>query len=273
MTSGPPPHVLDLFAVPAPARPIPGGQGSSVLAGDLVLSPGRDAAVMAWLCPVVARLAVSLRERPDRTPRDLRLAIPVPARNGEWVVDGWGASTFEPGTRTCDDLDVLVAAGRLLHARLAVAVTERPGVLDTRQDRWARAERSAFGGEPVDDQVRTETRDVLRLVEHLLSLRDETIDLGPSQLVHADLAGNVLLDSRGAPFVIDIAPYWRPPRWAEAVCVLDSVLWYGASPAAVDGWTSAVERQLMVRAAIFRLLSDRPADAAAYATVLAPILG
>ena len=56
---------------------------------------------------------------------------------------------------------------------------------------------------------------------------DDT-DLGREHLVHADLAGNVLLDAAGAPFVIDLSPAWRSPLWAEAVCVLDAVLWLGA---------------------------------------------
>lgn len=274
--SGPPAYVLDLFAVPGPGQPIPGGQGRSVLAGDLVLSPGRDPSVMSWLSPVLAQLAVTMRERPDHSARDLRLAIPVPARNGDWVVDGWSASTFEAGARICDDLDVLVAAGRILHARFASIITDRPAALGGRRDRWSTAERAAFE-ESLADNRPTPRAAVRRLVERLRTLRDPTIDLGPSQLVHADLAGNLLIDSRGAPLVIDVAPAWRPARWAEAVCILDAVLWAGAPPTAITRWTGPIERQLMLRAAIFRLLSDRPTDdfahAAAYERVLAPVLG
>ncbi len=93
-------------------------------AGDLVLSPGRDPQVSAWLNPVLARLAVRLDERPGRRPRDIRIAMPVPARNGEWVVDGWGASRYEPGTTACHDVDVLLATGRVLHAELDSAGAE-----------------------------------------------------------------------------------------------------------------------------------------------------
>ena len=92
---------------------------------------------------------------------------------------------------------------------------------------------------------------------------DDT-DLGREQLVHADLAGNVLLDSAGAPFVIDLSPAWRSPLWAEAVCVLDAVLWLGAPVAALDDWRAGVARQAMLRAALFRVLSDEPCDVARY---------
>ncbi len=90
--------------------------------------------------------------------------------------------------------------------------------------------------------------------------------------MHGDLAGNVLLDPAGAPVVIDVAPYWRPAAWAEAVAVLDAVLWWGADPDALRPWSAGTHRQLLVRAALFRVLSDDPCDVAAYERVLAPVL-
>jgi uncharacterized protein (TIGR02569 family) len=253
----PPDRVLDLFAVPGDVQPLPGGQGTSVRAGDLVLSPGRDAVVCRWLNPVLARLAVALDERPGRSPRDLRIAMPVPARDGEWVVEGWGASRWEPGTTSCTDLDVLVASGRLLHAELASVVPTRPEGLPARSDRWAAAEEAAFDGSPGGSD----------LVRRLAGLRDDT-PLGPDQLVHADLAGNVLLDAAGAPVVIDVAPAWRPVLWAEALCVLDAVLWTGAPADRLEAWTHGSERQAMIRAALFRLLSDADPDLDLYGAAL-----
>jgi len=106
---------------------------------------------------------------------------------------------------------------------------------------------------------RPEGRLLLRLAAEL-----QPVPLGPDQLVHADLAGNVLLDAAGAPVVIDIAPSWRPARWAEAICVLDAVLWLGAEPASMAAWAAGTERAAMVRAILFRILSDQPCDVAAY---------
>ncbi len=251
--TAPPTDVLDLFAVPEDPRPLQGGQGHSVVAGDLVLSPGRDAATCAWLNPVLARLAVEL----DTTkPRALRIAMPIPSRDGRWVVDGWGASRYEPDTHPCRDLGVLVATGRLLHARLASAQPSPPDGIRDRTDRWARAERAAFvatGGRGIPLTYAGP------LVADLVTRLDDT-DLGPDQLVHADLAGNVLLDARGTPVVIDVAPYWRPALWAEAVCVLDAVLWHGADAGVMAQWTDGTRRQAMLRAALFRLLSDDPKE-------------
>lgn len=251
--------MLDLFAVPDVVEALPGGRGGSVRAGDLVLSPGRDAEVAAWLDPVLARLAVRLDERPDRRPRDLRIAMPVPARDGSWVVQGWGASRWEPGTTTCHHLDVTIAAGRLLHAQLAVTVDTRPAGLDARTDRWAVAERLAFGeaGELPDRHV----------VRRAAALLDDT-PLGPEQLVHTDLAGNVLLDALGAPVVIDVSPAWRPVLWAEALCVLDAVVRLDADPSVLTAPRTGAERQALVRAVLFRALSDEQGRDERYAEVL-----
>jgi hypothetical protein len=249
-------RVLDLFAVPA----VTGSLGSSVVAGDLVLSPGRSAAVQDWLSPVLARLAVTVDTRPGRSPRDLRIAMPVPARDGSWVVDGWAASRYEPGTTTCGDLDVTLAAGRVLHAELASWVPSPPDGLAARTGPRAEAEAVAFG-------------EAARLVDGLaaeVSLHLAAYDDHPAQLVHADLWGHVLLDGYGAPVVLDVAPAWRPVRWAEAVCVLDAVV-AGAAPLSVLGaWRAEPDRQALLRALLYRALSTTSL-APGYALVLAEL--
>ncbi|GAB6898421.1 aminoglycoside phosphotransferase/kinase family protein [Kineosporia succinea] len=262
----PSPHVLDLFAVPEDTQPLPGGQGHSVRAGDLVLSPGRDPRIQDWLSPLLARFAVRLDVDPTRRRQDLRVAVPVPARDGSWVVDGWAASRYEPGTVTCQNLDLAIAAGHVLHARLASLLRERPAGLEGHTDRWSVAERVAFGEEAVPPLRPA----VHELVTRALASLDAS-SLGPDQLVHRDLAGNVLLDADGAPVVIDVSPAWRPVLWADAVCVLDSVMWQGAAPEALDEWTSGPHRDAMLRAAVFRLVADDPEDLDAYLDVVGPI--
>jgi uncharacterized protein (TIGR02569 family) len=260
----PPDRVLDLFVAEGVLERLDGGQGTSWRAGDLVLSPGHNATLTTWLAPVQARLAVRLDET---VPRSLRLALPVPARDGSVVVDGWAATRFEPGTTPCRDLDVLRATAHLLHARLASAVPARPDLLDTRTDRWARAARQAYDVDAARAAAADRPEEGLaELVRRLTEELDDT-DLGREQLVHGDLAGNVLLDAAGVPFVIDLSPAWRSPLWAEAVCVLDAVLWLGAPAEALDAWRHGAPRQAMLRAALFRVLSDEPCDVARYAAL------
>ncbi len=262
-------RVHDLFAVPDGVRPLPGGQGESVLAGDLVLSPGRDRQIADALSPRLARLAVQLDTRERRS---VRIAMPIPARDGSWVVDGWAASRYEPGSRACTDPDVIRATGSLLHAELAVAVSEWPLATQPPRHRWDRAERIAFGAEPTDLHGFNEAQ--TRFARELLVRRSDR-SLGTGQLVHGDLAGNVLLDGSDVPVVIDFAPYWRPVLWADAVCVLDLVMWSEADPGLMLDWTTGVRREAMLRAAIFRLLADVDPDAAhvaTYRSALRPLL-
>lgn len=261
--SQPPDHVLDLFVAEGVLEPLPGGRGTTWRAGDLALSPGHDGSE-AWLAPIQARLAVRLDELSSRS---LRLALPVPARDGTLVVDGWAATRYEPGATACRDLPTLRAAAHLLHAHLASAVPERPAGLDARTDRWALAERRAYdAGAAVAAAAERPEPGLAGLVAGISAALDDT-DLGREQLVHADLAGNVLLDAAGTPFVIDLSPAWRSPLWAEAVCVLDAVLWLGAARTALDDWRTGVERQALLRAALFRVLSDEPCDVARYAAL------
>lgn len=259
-------EVLDLFATPDQLHPI--GIGDSVRAGDLVLSPGRDPLVAEWLSPVLARLAVRMDVRPGRRARDLRLAVPVPARDGSWVVEGWGASRWEPGTVTCTDLEVMVAAGRVLHAELASAVPVKPDCLDEREDRWARADRWAFG----DSREVDADPSVRALLDELSGFLPD-VPSGPSQLVHGDLAGNVLMDAAGAAVVIDVSPYWRPVLWAEALLTLDCVLRDDAEAEVLAGWRSESARAAMVRAGIFRLLSDPHPEVGRYRSALLRVAG
>jgi uncharacterized protein (TIGR02569 family) len=261
--SQPPDHVLDLFAAEGVLELLPGGRGTSWRAGDLVLSPGHDESE-AWLAPVQARLAVRLDER---SPRSLRLALPVPARDGSLVADGWAATRFEPGTTPCRDLPTLRATAHLLHAHLASAVPERPVALDARSDRWAVADRQAYDADTAVAAAADRPEPGLADLVHALVAGLDDTDLGREHLVHADLAGNVLLDATGIPFVIDLSPAWRSPLWAEAVCVLDAVLWLDAPRTALDDWRTAAGRQAMLRAALFRVLSDEPCDVARYAAL------
>ena len=259
----PPDHVLDLFVAEGVLEPLPGGRGTTWRAGDLALSPGHDAAE-AWLAPIQARLAVRLDEL---SPRSLRLALPVPARDGTLVVDGWTATRFEPGTTPCRDLATLRATAHLLHAHLARVVPERPAALDARTDQWGVAERQAYDADAALAAAADRPEPgLVALVSDLVGGLEGS-DPGRRQVVHADLAGNVLLDADGVPFVIDLSPAWRSPLWAEAVCVLDAVLWHGAPTEALDDWRTGPERQAMLRAALFRVLSDEPCDAGRYAAL------
>ena len=266
--SQPPDHVLDLFAAEGVLEPLPGGRGTSWRAGDLVVSPGHDESE-AWLAPIQARLAVRLDLEPTRS---LRLALPVPARDGNLTVDGWAATRFEPGTTPCHDLAILRATAHLLHAHLASAVPERPPALAARTDQWAEAERAAYDPE---------------LATVVAAHRPE-----PGL---ADLVGSARRRSRRHRPGPRAARPCRPrgqrpagrgrrpvrhrllPRVALAAVGRGGVrarlrALVGRPADALDEWRTGAQRQAMLRAALFRVLSDQPCDVRTYDAALATLL-
>lgn len=234
--SGPTDGVLDAFGLQGQARPLPGGQGASWLVGDVVLKPGCDAQMQEWLGTDVARVSQDGFSLPDV----------LQARDGRWVVEGWGAITALTGVSSesgdVDWVDV-VHAGRALHP--ALADLARPPWLSARTDLWARADAATWREANVDVIPRLQS-----LVMQLWPLLEP---LGEDQLVHGDLTGNVLVEVGRPPAIIDISPYWRPAAYAEGIVVADAMCWHQAPRTlAAD---AGVSKAAVARGLLFRVLT------------------
>jgi uncharacterized protein (TIGR02569 family) len=241
--SSPPPAVLAAFGAGDPVLPLPGGQGDSWRAGDLVLKPGTSAALHRWLGTVLAAVPVP----------GVRVVEAVPARDGRWVVSGWGATRFVDGAESLSrrrDWEAVVVAARALHA--AWAGLSRPESLGRSTGPWARADRAAWGEEEVAVHPR-----LAGLVRRLRAAPDP---MGTPQLVHGDLTTNVLSAPGGGPLVIDVSPYRRPPGYAEGIVLADALTWYDEPVSSAD--RLGVERADVARGLLFRVLtsSERLAD-------------
>ena len=237
-----PPSVLSAFGLVGYPVPLDGGQGSSIRVGAAVLKPSCGVAETAWIAEVGRRIQHN----------GFRLPLPLPALDGSWAVDGWSAVEHVEGAAASDgQWHEVLGTSRALH--IALRHEARPSFLDERDDRWAVADRVAW--DQLDVEVGPGSMPLLR---RLSALR-QGIDLD-SQLIHGDLSGNVLCADRLPPAVIDFSPYWRPATYADAVVVVDALLWWDAEESLVDTgvppemtWTTW--HQLLVRAAVFRLVS------------------
>lgn len=186
-----------------------------------------------------------------------RVAAPLRSVQGELVVDGWTAWPFLAGTHAERWADI-VAVDERFHR--ALAEVPRPAqVLDARTSGWAQADRIAWG------ELAAGRHTDLPEVARLLAARRP---IGaPNQLIHGDLGGNVLFADGLPPAVIDFSPYWRPAAYASTIVLADAVVWHGADVGLLamvaDGPEGA---QLVIRALLFRLLSERdpPSAAATY---------
>jgi uncharacterized protein (TIGR02569 family) len=233
--NAPAPDVLAAFGVTAEPRRLPGGQGGTWRAGDIVLKPA-EGDISVWRAEVLAALPGS---------PVFRVARPLRARDGGWVCAGWEAMwavSGEPAPRRLADV---VDIGSAFHR--AVATVPRPSCLAHRDDPWAYADRLAWN-EPVPSGATAPSA----LLEPLLAAREPVP--GPAQIVHGDLLCNVLFAAGLPPAVIDWAPYWRPPAWASAVAVVDALCWHGAGPDVLDRWAHLPDwGQMLIRALIFRI--------------------
>lgn len=224
-------------------QPLGGGQGRSWSAGRLVLKPVDDVIEAEWVGDVLS----SLMEN------GFRINRPVRSDGGTWTVDGWSAWEKLAGEHDRSDRwsEILQAADALNAALTGLA---RPAFLAERTHAWAVADRVAWEEQPL-----VVVHDLLRPLAERLYAHVRPDD-NPSQVIHGDLTGNVLLAPGLPPGVIDFTPYWRPPRFSSAVVVVDALLWHAAAPSLIAALPGADRTSVLARAALFRLIaSDRSA--------------
>ena len=229
----PPREALEAWGI-AGAEPSPGGQGVVYVTEDLVLKPVRDDVEAEWLARTL-----------DTLPRSstVRTIRPIAARDGAWVVSGWSAWERLAGVAAPERWRDALEVSDRFHALVAgVALS---GAID-RNHRWALGDAFAWGERALPIPAGLDVA-IGGLVE-----RRRPLDL-PCQLVHGDLCGNILFDETLPPAVIDVSPYWRPKRYADAILVVDSVAWHGAGAGALERFADPIGEQVLVRALLFRL--------------------
>jgi hypothetical protein len=209
--------------------------------GPIVL---KDADERPELWTALAETAV--QARPSAAVR-----IPRPRRSlaGAWVAQGYVAWDYlegrEEAGRYAEKLRACDAFSE------AFASVERPAYFDARDDPWCRADRIAWGeAEAPHDERFAPLLDCLRQCLELLDL--------PSQIIHGDIAGNLVF-AEGLPLgVIDLTLYWRPAAFAKAVLIADSLAWEGADPADFTATLREAEmHQLVLRAALRRIVEQQ----------------
>ncbi|MFD4181973.1 TIGR02569 family protein [Rhodococcus sp. NPDC058514] len=249
----PPEHVRSTFGL-RESEPIPLGADwdGGWRCGDTVLSPVADHARAAW----------SAKVRETLTADGVRIARPVRATDGRYVVSGWRADTFIEGSPEPRH-DEVVSLSMRLHA--ATATLERPRFLVQPPvapwadvDVFVAADRAAWEQVPLRavkgqfEAVSEDGRTSVELIGQLATLRKPV--RSPDQLVHGDLFGTVLFSGSEAPGITDITPYWRPVAWAAGVVVVDALSWGGADAELIARWEDLPEwPQMLLRSLMFRL--------------------
>lgn len=244
-----PEGVLAAFALAGsvPVR-LSGGQGTAWRAGQVVLKPADSVRAGRWFAEVYDAL----------TGPGFRVPRPVRALTGDWVARGWTAYRWVPGA-AADWSGVsprwpdLVAASRALHA--ALASVSVPAWRATVENRWTIGDEVAWGERDPGPLLGPAAGPLAAQVRRLLAaLRPVHL---PDQLIHADLAGNVLFAAGQPPAVIDFSPLERPAGLPLAIAAVDTLMWHQASPEVLGYLAGEPELdQLLPRALIYRLVTE-----------------
>jgi uncharacterized protein (TIGR02569 family) len=226
-----------------------GGQGTAWRAGRLVLKPADSVREGQWFADVYDAL----------TDPGFRVPRPVRTVTGDWVAQGWTAWQWVVGT-AADWSGVsprwpeLVAASRALHAALAGAPVPE-WWRATVENPWTIGDQVAWGERDPGPLLGAGAGQIAGQVRRLLAAL-RPVDL-PDQLIHADLAGNVLFADGAPPAVIDFSPLYRPAGLPLAIVAVDALMWHRARPEALGQLADEPELdQLLARALVYRLVTE-----------------
>ena len=257
----PAPGVLAAFGAHADPVSLPGGEGTSWRAGEIVLKPAGDPRVARWTAGLYRDL--SRRRDPGFRVPEGSAQRPRDAATGDWVAadpvtGGWVAWQWLPGEPAAwagvsPSWPRLIAASRAFHA--ALAGRPAPAWLGRDGSPWTTGDQVAWGERDPGSILATAPGSLRGQLRSLLAgLRPVRL---PCQLIHGDLGGNVLFAGALPPAVIDFSPYWRPPGLALAVAAVDALTWSGADPAILDPLDGEPELdQLLARAHVSRLVTE-----------------
>lgn len=231
-------RVVEAFGLLGAPERLSGGQGETWRLGDVVLKPPQGEDFVRWASDLLTRLDGRC---------DFRVSPPLRARDGSWSAEGWTAWRYQPGAHQPGRWLDILQVGAKFHD--SVHEEPLPRFLLGRADRWAVADRVAWGELQLPSAMGSNS-----LARELVAaLRPVTVH---SQLVHANLTGNVLFHPDLPPLVIDVSPYWRPQRFAAAVVVADALVWEGADDQLLESlqW-NADDAQFLLRALLFRAVT------------------
>jgi uncharacterized protein (TIGR02569 family) len=189
-----------------------------------------------------------------------RVPRPVRAVTGDWVAHDWTAWQWVAGA-AADWSGVsarwpeLIAVSRALHAALANVPVPVPSWQGTIENPWTIGDQVAWGERDPGPLLGPAAGQLAGQIRRLLPVL-RPVDL-PDQLIHADLAGNVLFADGAPPAVIDFSPLYRPAGLPLAIVAVDTLMWRQARPEALDQLAGEPELdQLLARGLMYRLVTE-----------------
>ncbi|MDA1317111.1 MAG: aminoglycoside phosphotransferase family protein, partial [bacterium] len=196
--------VSSQFRIGQKATLIETGEGRTYRVGDVILRhiKGDSPEKSVWIAKVYA----NIKEQGFRIPK------PIKTVDGNYITtDGWTAWTFLEGGHTYQGMiPQMIESIESFHR--AMNNVPRPDFFDE-DNPYRRADKYAWN-ETIPKIIHPKIKP---LVEQLHSLIKPIKNVN-CQVIHGDLGPeNILLSPSLKPGIIDLAPYWRPVEFAQAI--------------------------------------------------------
>ncbi|MCD7034811.1 hypothetical protein LRR81_11200 [Metabacillus sp. GX 13764] len=226
--------VLHSFNLSGEIIPLKGGQNTSVRVNNAVLKPVENALHSELLFTIIHSI----------NPVGYRLYRPIKSNKGTFVSEGWSCTAFEQGQEVNGYIKEKLYVSRLFHHDLAAIKFK--GILES-DNPWSMAHRIAWQINELPEEVHPEAREIINNLLKKVHLKEQY----HRQIVHSDLAGNILFDVVLPPLIIDFSPTIAPVEYAEAILVCDCIAWQDCPISEIDLLPEM--REMFIRAVIFRL--------------------
>lgn len=257
-----PKDVMLAFGIDQHARlkSLPGGSLTCYLAGDdIVFRPSEDDAESEQIGQIMRKLSTI---RSPSAPYRVSCPISVADNPTRFVHKGWTAWSFVSG-QPRDEMrwDEILQTCRAFHQDIEKLDMAKPEFLSRRISRFREADRVAWDEKQLSDLPMVADDDLWSRIgsalRQLKSLKRELSDATRFQLVHGDIAGNMLFEADGQPpAIIDLTFYWRPAATAAAIVVADGLMWNGQGDELIKIYgTDSDSIQILIRALLFRTVT------------------
>ena len=257
-------EVLSAFAIKDEPVLLTGGQGITWQVGQYVIKSTINEEETKWCAEIIQQLP----QDAYRIPRYQK------TQDNQWIYQGWFVLEFIKGEQIKNNWEEKIRVCKGFNNLLTNI--PKPNFIDKRTDPWSIASKMTWEEMPLNyiDGLRNYIDKISKYLQPI------TVK---NQIVHGDIAENMLFAKGLTPGVIDFTPIWRPKEYSLAIFIVDAITWQEAD----DSIISLVENeqdifQFLLRAALFRALVsseynlehniNRPAEIEEHENVLNIIL-
>lgn len=229
--------IVKLFLLEGEGIPLIGGQGDSTKFKNKVLKKVGDIKNQQFLSEVIDQII----------PKNYRLSKPIKSINNNYIEGFYCVSEYEKGEHNFSDYRKFLNVSIDLHKDLnEIKIQKFPKF----NDPWSISHRVLFNKESLPTTIKKEMKDI---IESLLK-KLKPLNL-PHQLIHTDLAGNILFDDKLGPLVIDFSPAYAPVEYAISIMICDLITWHGIDISIIDNLLQAFSYETLRYAILFRILT------------------